>query len=272
MKITPKLVADSPNIINPEGKLTLVLRNQSIKLIDNLRSSEDVFSVIDLCNNDIEELSNISGSGTVETILLANNNISSLGENTSFESIDGGSGGQNNITTMNTGQTANNTETKPNPTSAFTQTFQNSSISSISLVNNNISSFFELAKLNRFHNLQVLLMSGNPICEEHHYRMFTVWVLPNLRILDGERVKQVERLEARELFGESLAQRTPAAVTLLHGTSKATSVPKEKRLMTNAVRKLSAEEKMRLIAQLELALSMEEIERISSALKNGYVE
>lgn len=268
MKITPRLVAEAPNIINPEGKLTLVLRNQNIEYIDNLRSCEDTFSVIDLCNNDIEELTNISGSGAVETILLANNNISSLGENVLLDII---SREQNGAASNETSEgTPTDSTIEQNQASALRTNL--SSISSLSLVNNNISSFSELVKLCRFRNLQVLLLSGNPICDEHHYRLFLVWILPNLRILDGERVKAAERDAASELFGESLIRRTPAADTLLHGSSASKSVSKETRLMTNAVRKLTAKEKEELIAQLELTLSMEEMERISNALKNGYIE
>lgn len=256
MKITPKLIASAPNVINPEGQLTLVLRNQGIIYLENLGPSSETYSVIDLTNNDIIELSGIPDHGAVNTILLANNNISSLGESLA---IDDGL----------------NVDSKSAEEAKHTLEYETraiSTIKSLSLVNNNVSSFAEVAKLQRFENLENLLLLGNSIAEEHHYRSFTIWLLPKLRMLDGEKVKTAERAAAQELFGTSLSARTPAADALLHGNSQIDTAPKAERLMKSAVRKLSADEKAKLLAELELALSMEVIERISHALKNGYVE
>jgi U2 small nuclear ribonucleoprotein A' len=34
-----------------------------------------------------------------------------------------------------------------------------------------------------------------------HYRLYILWRNPNIRVLDFERVKDVERAKAKELFG-----------------------------------------------------------------------
>lgn len=269
MKITPKLIASAPNVINPEGLLTLVLRDQGILFIENLQTYSDVYSVIDLTNNDVTELWGICDQGRIETVLLANNNISSLGP----DSLDGtGSDGTNEPECNEQQKNTTNTTTTGNTTNTTKTGKKFSSLKSLLLINNNVSAFTELVKLQRFHNLQSLYMIGNPISEKHHYRAFLVWILPQLRILDGEKVKPRDREAATELFGATLTERTPAADALLHQKAQESSIPKQERLMENAVKKLSAEDKEKLISDLDKALTMEEIERISIALKNGYVE
>lgn len=256
MKITPSVVANASNVINPEGKLALVLRDLGILYIENLEPCSDVYSTIDLTNNDITDLSNIPSDGIIETILLANNNISSIGDLQSKIDLD------------ESPSSASSKQDKAIESS----TVKRSSLLSLLLINNNISAFSELAKLRQFGNLETLFLIGNPISEQHHYRPFLVWLLPKLRVLDGEKVKAADKSAASELFGSSWAERTPAIDALLHQKTIAATVSKETRLMTTAVKKLSAEEKKQLVEDLKLALSMDEIHRLSRAMKNGYVE
>lgn len=258
MKITPSLILLAPDIITPEGKLALVLRDQALLDIENLYPFSSIYSVIDLTNNDILELENVPDTECVETLLLANNNISFLGA-AAFANgtIDAPNGTLSSSTTSELGSNQKLKKT--------------SSLLSLLLVNNNISSFTELCKLHRFCNLRCLLMMGNPICNENHYRVFTIWILPKLRVLDGERVTRAERTLAMELFGASLDERSIEANELLHKTAETSTAPKQTRLMADALKKLTPEEKKSLVAQLELALTMEEMERISLALRNGYV-
>lgn len=256
MKLTPNLIGNAPNIISPEGKLVLVLRNLGILYIENLEHCADVYSIIDLTNNEIKEFSGIPTDGTIDTILIANNNISSIGE---IQSDMG------NDETTSSGATQQEAPSEP-----LTKT--RSSLMSLLLINNNISAFSELSKLRQFDNLETLLMIGNPICNQHHYRHFLIWLLPKLRIIDGEKVKLADKSDALELFGALWAQRTPAVDALLNQQTIATAVPKETRLMTNAIKKLSEEEKEQLVKDLQKALTMEEIERLSGAMKNGYVK
>lgn len=253
MRITPSVVATAPNVINPEGKLALILRDQGILYIENLERCADVYSVIDLTNNDIVDLSNIPTNGTVETVLLANNNISSVDAlNSESDQSNSSPPSQQNASTK-------------------TPTESHSSLLLLLLVNNNISAFSELAKLRQFRNLETLFMIGNPICDQHHYRHFLIWLLPKLRIIDGEKVKSKDKSASLELFGSLWTQRTPAADALLNQQTIATALPKKTRLMTSAVKKLTEEEKKQLVEELKLALTLEEIQRLSGAIKNGYV-
>lgn len=80
MKLTPQVISDAPTYVNAEGQLTLSLRNLHLDSIDNLHLAEDVYSVIDLTNNELVEAGGIPRRESLETLLLANNNISSVGD------------------------------------------------------------------------------------------------------------------------------------------------------------------------------------------------
>lgn len=234
MKLTPQILRNATRMINPEGKLTLLLRNLELTYIENLELTTDDINVIDLTNNDIGELSGVPTLSNLEVLLLGNNNISSIDENGSLPSLH-----------------------------------------SLLLINNNIRTFSELGKLRHFGQIQTLLMMGNPISTDKRYRPFLIWLLPSLKVLDCEKVKSAERTAAATLFGASFEEANALALQLMDGEDTSVEVNKEaskgERLMTTTVKKLSAEEKAKLIAELEKAESMEEIERIQTALKNGYV-
>lgn len=144
-------------------------------------------------------------------------------------------------------------------------------IRSLLLMNNTISSFAEVAKLRNLSKLENLVMLGNKIVDEHHYRLFMVWLFPKLKVLDCLKIKQKDRKDAYELFGPNYENRLPAADALINGNKTVEPVLKETRIMETTLKKFLSEEKTVLVQELEKATSMEEIERISEALKLGYV-
>lgn len=81
-----------------------------------------------------------------------------------------------------------------------------------------------------------------------------------------------EREEGRELFGSDFANRLPAADALLSGNKAVAPTSKDTRLVESTVKSLLPEEKALLVKELEKATSMQDIERISQALKDGYVD
>ncbi|OBA21784.1 L domain-like protein [Metschnikowia bicuspidata var. bicuspidata NRRL YB-4993] len=229
LRLTPGAVQSALKVAAPQGLLTLVLRSRGLLYIENLEYTQDAFSAIDLTDNEITELSGLPELRKLEVLLLANNNIASVGRVAA------------------------------------------SALTSLLLMNNSLSSFAEVAKLRGLRRLEHLVLLGNRITEEHHYRGFVVWLFPTLKVLDCQKVKPAERRAAAELFGPAFDSRLPAADALLSGSQAAAPVPKDTRLMETTMRKLLAEEKALLAAELEGASSMAEIERISRALKRGYV-
>lgn len=229
MKLTPQVIQNAPNVVNPEGKLTLSLRNLGLSDIDSLHLANDAFAVVDLTNNVLEEVSGLPTWGSLETVLLANNNISAIGD-----------------------------------VSGVT-------LHSLLLAQNSLVWLKQLVNLRSLGEIHTLLLLGNPVCKEHHYRQFLVWLLPSLKVLDCEKVKQNERKDAIELFGESFDTATAAAMALIHGGDDIVPVEKETREMKTTVSRLTKEEKEKLVAQLASAQTMEEMDLIQEKLRQGNV-
>lgn len=66
-------------------------------------------------------------------------------------------------------------------------------LETLSLINNEISSFDELLE---FKNLQSIYLIGNPIKD---YRLKLIKMIPTLKVIDFQKVKESERNEAFEL-------------------------------------------------------------------------
>ena len=59
MRLTAQVINEAPEILNPEGKLTLLLRDLQITELENLAITQNKYQVIDLSNNDLISLGNI---------------------------------------------------------------------------------------------------------------------------------------------------------------------------------------------------------------------
>ncbi|KAK6455260.1 leucine-rich repeat-domain-containing protein [Scheffersomyces xylosifermentans] len=238
MRLTAQVINSAPIILNPEGSLTLQLRDLAIPYLENLGITQDKFAVLDLTNNNLTELSNIpSRFYNLEVLLLAGNKITFIDE------------------------------TFP----------QENRIKSISLINNNISKF-QVSFKDKFKHLENLALIGNPIQKVKNYRLFIIWLIPSLKILDFKKIKQKERDAAVELFGENREDLNEVALSLLRTNSDAVEVEttkisdtSEDRNLKRLGKKMSDEERRELLARLETATKLEEIEEIENKLKSGYV-
>lgn len=233
MRLTSQQINDAPIIFNPEGKLTILLRDLELTELGNLSITNDKYQVIDLSNNELIKLSDIPPNfKKLEDLLLSNNNILYIDE-----------------------------DTFP----------LNNQIRSITLYNNNIYKFQPIFK-DKFPKLETLILIGNPITELENYRLFILWLIPSLKVLDFKKVKQAERIQAEELFGKDHTVFNNEASRLLNATrSKSNEIDKSDRQVNNVVKKLTEEEKQELLKKLEIATSIEEIEKIESSLRNGLV-
>lgn len=233
MRLTSQQINDAPIILNPEGKLTILLRDLELTELGNLSITNDKYQVIDLSNNELIKLSDIPPNfKKLEDLLLSNNNILYIDE-----------------------------DTFP----------LNNQIRSITLYNNNIYKFQPIFK-DKFPKPETLILIGNPITELENYRLFILWLIPSLKVLDFKKVKQAERIQAEELFGKDHTVFNNEASRLLNATrSKSNEIDKSDRQVNNVVKKLTEEEKQELLKKLEIATSIEEIEKIESSLRNGLV-
>jgi U2 small nuclear ribonucleoprotein A' len=231
MRLTSQVINSAPIVLNAENQLTLQLRNLQIPQIENLGITQDKFSVIDLTGNDIVELGNIPSSLISLQVLLLGNN------NVSYVSDSFPS--ENNIRT-------------------------------ISLINNNVTQF-HTNFYHKFKSLENLALLGNPICELKNYRLFMIWLIPSLRILDFQKVKQNDRILAIELFGQNVEDMNEVAMSYLGKQAVVLESASTDKQLLNIARKLTDDERGALLKKLETAESLEEIEHIENTLKSGHV-
>lgn len=135
-------------------------------------------------------------------------------------------------------------------------------LQTISLMNNNIKSFdVSWQKLTSVTNLCLI---NNPICKLKYYRLFVIWLIPSLKVLDFEKVTDKERKKSRELFGDDTMNEL--ALSVLNNKSLDDKLP-----IQSIVNKLTDEERKTLLFKLETANSIDEITEIEAALKKGDV-
>lgn len=233
MRLTAQVINEAPEILNPEGKLTLLLRDLQITELENLAITQNKYQVIDLSNNDLISLGNIPKRfNNLQCLLLSNNNISYI-DDESF-SLD------NHIT-------------------------------SITLFNNNIYQFQKSFK-DKFPKLETLILLGNPITEMENYRYFIIWLIPSLKVLDFKKVKQAERKTSEDMFGTNRDEFNSLAQQMFKNENTEIKLDgKSDRQVKNFVKKMTDEERQQLLKKLETATSIEEIERIENDLKEGAV-
>ncbi len=126
-------------------------------------------------------------------------------------------------------------------------------------------------------------MLRNPVASLKHYRLYTIYRIPSLRILDFKKVKQRERDEAQQLYkGKKL--KTNANKTFVPGEqlnklslNNANSAAPGSAAATGASINLQqrvqpSKEDMEAIRLLiSQAKSIEEIERLNHMLRSGVI-
>ncbi|KAH3688657.1 hypothetical protein WICPIJ_000348 [Wickerhamomyces pijperi] len=243
-RITPQLLHSTASHTlthfphTPNLGLTLTLRSHDIPVIENLESipSNINISTIDLTNNAIVTLGNFPVMNSVQCLLTGRNRIRNIQADISSQ--------------------------LPN-------------LNSLSLIGNKIDSFKELQALSGFKKLETLYLTGNAITETRGYRLFVIWLLPYLKVLDGAKVGLSEKNEASELYGQDMNHITSLGKSMLNNqaeTSQSVSQGGDgDEMMEMIKKKLTEEDKLRLKKELMQATSLAEIEKIEEALRSGYV-
>lgn len=68
------------------------------------------------------------------------------------------------------------------------------------MTGNQIEDLGDVESLVALEQLTTLSLMHNPITAKQHYRLYLVYKLPQLKLLDFRKIKQKERDEARTLF------------------------------------------------------------------------
>ncbi|XP_046387489.1 U2 small nuclear ribonucleoprotein A'-like [Ischnura elegans] len=161
VKLTPELIQQSLQYINPVKDRELDLRGYKIPVIENLGATLDQFDTIDFSDNDIRKLDGFPLLKRLKCLLLNNNRIVRIAE--SLET------------------------TLPN-------------LESLILTGNSIQELADIDPLATLKKLTTLSLLHNPVTTQPHYRLYVAFKLPNLRLLDFRKIKMKEREEANTLF------------------------------------------------------------------------
>lgn len=239
MKLTPELLSRSTSSINTLKDRSLDLRGLKIPAIENLGVTRDQNDSIDFTDNDIRYLGNFPLLGQLKHLQLSNNLISRIDPRLPFSLP---------------------------------------SLHTITLTNNSISDLSELAHLSKCSRLEYLCLMGNPVSREKHYREFVIWKLPQVRVLDYQRIRDKERQLAKELMQTEDGRPSALAASLLRkdgAPMDVEDVGKGKtfepgKLNGTQRRLLTAEERKAIEDAIEKSESLEEIRRLEEQLKMGH--
>ena len=172
VKITSDLISRCAQFLNAVKEFQLDLRGYKISIIENLSATNDQFGSIDLSDNSISKIESLPKLMHLHSLMLINNRVTSIEKDFAINC--------------------------PN-------------LENLILTNNKISNIEEIDNLCSCKSLVRLSLVDNMITKLKYYRLYVIYNLPNLRVLDFQQVKSKERQAAKELFtsekGKKLIER-----------------------------------------------------------------
>ncbi|EEH40274.2 U2 small nuclear ribonucleoprotein A [Paracoccidioides lutzii Pb01] len=243
MRLTVELIQNSLSYLNPLKERELDLRGHKIPAIENMGAAKD-HDAIDFTDNDISSISNFPFSPRLRTLLLARNRVSHIHPSIAT-SIP-------NLTTL-------------------------------ILTANNVAELADLEPLKNLTRLTHLSLLENPVTRKDNYRLWVIFLIPTVRFLDYQKVKDVERNCAAELFGTT-SKLTALASKVMGIKSRTFDVPgstlknstariaSEEQPGGRPIRvKLTEKERKRVEKMIREAKSLQEITRLERELNEGRV-
>ncbi|XP_037310039.1 U2 small nuclear ribonucleoprotein A' [Pungitius pungitius] len=161
VKLSAELIEQAAQYTNPIRDRELDLRAYKIPVLENLGATLDQFDTIDFSDNEIRKLDGFPLLRRLKTLLMNNNRICRIGENLEHS------------------------------LSALTE---------LVLTNNNIQELGDLDPLATVKTLTLLSLLRNPVTNKKHYRLYVINKMPQIRVLDFQKVKLKERQEAEKMF------------------------------------------------------------------------
>lgn len=228
VKLTPDLIEQCTQYTNAIRDRELDLRGYKIPVIENLGATLDQFDTIDLSDNDIRKVDGFPLLKRLKCILLNNNRVVRIGENLE--------------------------ESLPN-------------LESLILTNNGMQELGDLDTLAAIKTLTALSLMRNPVTMKKHYRLYVIHKLPQIRLLDFQKVKLRERELAAHLFKGKKGQQLVQTI----GKKSKTFVPGSQLLEVKKPTGSTKEDVAAIKAAIAKATTLEEVERLNQLLKSGQI-
>lgn len=120
----------------------------------------------------------------------------------------------------------------------------------------------------------MLTLVGNSVTSKAHYRAYLINKLPNLRVLDFQKVKKQEREEAEKLFGSAEGVALAASISKKKIEENNTFVPGQDvsgsaSNSASSTSKLTPEQRAKIREAITNAKTDEELSRLEEALRTG---
>jgi len=234
MRLTTELIQSSLSYLNPLKERELDLRGHKIPSIENLGVAGPQ-DAIDFTDNDIQLLGNFPLSPRLQTLLLARNRI---------------------------------THIQPSLAGSIPN------LTNLVLTSNNIAELADLDVLSTFPKLTHLVLMENPVTRKEHYRYWILFRCPNVRFLDFQKVKDVERQKATELFGTA-TEPSALASKIMGIKSRTFDVPTTNGSGSTSAKnyrvKLTEKERKKVEELIRNAKSLQDIIRLEKELNEGRV-
>lgn len=230
-RLTAELILRSPQSMNCIGLYHLDLRGNRIGAIENLGATQNQFDSIDLSDNTVVRLEGFPKLPRLKMVLLCNNRIASIAP-----------GLHEQIPALDT----------------------------LILTNNKLERLSDIDALASFKNLKRLSFLENPVSKNRDFRLYVIFKLPSVKVLDFRKVRDAEREAARKKYMDMTSeelrhaseQRPVTVVTNSNGADGAEvgqpSAPTKEQLTA-------------IQAAIANATTLEEVHRLEAALKAGQV-
>ena len=161
VKLTSEVISRGFQYMNVSKEYELSLRGFKIMDIQNLSATNDQFSCINLTDNSISEINYLPQLKRLKTLMLINNRITKIENDFAINCP---------------------------------------LLSNLVLTNNKISDFKQIDNIASCKSLEKLYLVDNMVTKLKNYRLYVIYKIPTLRILDFQRVTKKEREEALQKF------------------------------------------------------------------------
>ncbi|KAI4209857.1 MAG: hypothetical protein LQ351_007211 [Letrouitia transgressa] len=152
-------------------------------------------------------------------------------------------------------------------------------LTTLVLTANHFAELADLDVLQKFARLTHLSLLENPVTRKEHYRHWIIWRCPTVRFLDYQKVRNIERAKAQELFGTG-AEPSALASKIIGVKSRVFDIPEATDAMSlddapagdkSYLVKLTEKEKTRVEAMIKSAKSLQEISRLEKMMNEGRI-
>ncbi|XP_017297402.1 U2 small nuclear ribonucleoprotein A' [Kryptolebias marmoratus] len=228
VKLSAELIEQAAQYTNPVRDRELDLRGYKIPVLENLGATLDQFDAIDFSDNEVRKLDGFPLLKRLKTVLMNNNRICRIGENLE-QALPG--------------------------------------LRELVLTNNNIQDLGDLDPLASVKTLTLLSLLRNPVTNKKHYRLYVINKLPQIRVLDFQKVKLKERQEAEKMFkGKRGAQLAKDLSRRMKTFTPGVPVQQEKRRTGPSQAEVEA-----IKSAISNASSLAEVERLKGMLQAGQI-